>query len=153
MGMDVYGRAPKDKTGEYFRANVWSWRPIHTLMAIANHNVKVFDEKTLNLMGSNDGAGLKSQSKCNTLADTLEALLKNVTVLRDSGMVVSTDVNGKMHYDFKVDPKFAVKKDGSFATEGDNVPIEDLRSPYGIDEDYVREFIAFLRSCGGFKVC
>jgi len=28
MGMDVIGTDPKNKTGEYFRANVWSWHPI-----------------------------------------------------------------------------------------------------------------------------
>ena len=28
MGMDVYGRAPTSESGEYFRANVWSWHPI-----------------------------------------------------------------------------------------------------------------------------
>jgi hypothetical protein len=28
MGMDVYGRKPKDKKGEYFRNNVWFWHPL-----------------------------------------------------------------------------------------------------------------------------
>ncbi|QOR55575.1 MAG: hypothetical protein UMS36scaffold28_65 [Phage 59_13] len=28
MGMDVYGVKPKSKQGEYFRNNVWSWRPL-----------------------------------------------------------------------------------------------------------------------------
>ena len=26
MGMDVYGKEPKNETGEYFRSNVWWWR-------------------------------------------------------------------------------------------------------------------------------
>ena len=28
MGMDVYGRNPKNETGEYFRRNVWGWHPL-----------------------------------------------------------------------------------------------------------------------------
>ena len=28
MGMDVYGNKPKNKDGEYFRNNVWWWRPL-----------------------------------------------------------------------------------------------------------------------------
>lgn len=28
MGMDVYGNHPTGKTGEYFRNNVWWWRPL-----------------------------------------------------------------------------------------------------------------------------
>ena len=28
MGMDVYGVAPTSEVGEYFRNNVWSWRPL-----------------------------------------------------------------------------------------------------------------------------
>jgi hypothetical protein len=32
MGMDVVGRNPRTEAGEYFRANVWSWGPIHNLI-------------------------------------------------------------------------------------------------------------------------
>ena len=35
MGMDVYGRDPDSPAGKYFRANVWSWRPIHALIIAA----------------------------------------------------------------------------------------------------------------------
>ena len=28
MGMDVYGIAPEKEWGEYFRSNVWWWRPL-----------------------------------------------------------------------------------------------------------------------------
>ena len=27
MGMDVYGLEPRKEKGEYFRNNVWWWRP------------------------------------------------------------------------------------------------------------------------------
>jgi len=28
MGFDIYGRQPKNNKGEYFRNNVWWWRPL-----------------------------------------------------------------------------------------------------------------------------
>lgn len=28
MGMDVFGKAPASEVGEYFRNNVWWWRPL-----------------------------------------------------------------------------------------------------------------------------
>ena len=31
MGMDVYGRAPNSKQGEYFRNTVWYWHPLAIL--------------------------------------------------------------------------------------------------------------------------
>jgi hypothetical protein len=36
MGMDVSGINPIVKTGEYFRANCWSWRPLHFLCMYAD---------------------------------------------------------------------------------------------------------------------
>ena len=36
MGMDVYGNKPRCSKGEYFRASVWSWRPIHGLIVETN---------------------------------------------------------------------------------------------------------------------
>ena len=41
--MDICGRKPKNKIGEYFRANVWSYRPIYWLCSIASMKHK---EKT-----------------------------------------------------------------------------------------------------------
>ena len=79
MGMDVSGINPSTEVGEYFRANVWSWRPIYALMAIANerHFGLLVDEDTLRLMRYNDGAGLRDQSSCNKMADALQEILVN----------------------------------------------------------------------------
>ena len=33
MGMDVYGINPKTDSGDYFRANVWWWRPLWECVA------------------------------------------------------------------------------------------------------------------------
>jgi len=105
MGMDVYGKSPSTETGKCFRANVWSWRPLHAL--IAEIGSDLFDEEMIDLMGSNDGAGLDSQEECDELADRIEDWLE---------------------------------------THKDGLVIEDK-------DEHVKEFVEFLRGCGGFQVC
>ena len=52
-------RAWEKQPGGYFRANVWSWRPIHDLMQKLCSDF--LDEEVLEHMGYNDGAGPKDQ--------------------------------------------------------------------------------------------
>jgi hypothetical protein len=54
MGMDVYGRNPTSKEGEYFRNNVWWWRPL------AEYCMEVAPEIAARCEGwhYNDGDGL-----------------------------------------------------------------------------------------------
>lgn len=147
MGMDVSGRNPKNKDGEYFRANCWSWRPIHAMIELADQTIHVFDEKTMIAMSYNDGAGLKDQASCDKLADELERLLGDKRRLKKACPVVTGDRIG-----FRVDKEFAVNSEGRFVSADEKVPLDDLHSPYATDEAHVREFIAFLRGCGGFEV-
>jgi len=57
--MDVYASNPKDPTNNYFRANVWGWRGIHSFMSMACSSIygKDLDEK----MSYNDGKGIPSE--------------------------------------------------------------------------------------------
>jgi hypothetical protein len=55
MGMDVVGRKPDSPAGEYFRANIWSWRPIQAL--IIELCSDLLDEETIESIGYNDGGG------------------------------------------------------------------------------------------------
>lgn len=66
--------------GVYFRANVWSWRPILDLIYQANDQSNLgISEETLNKMGYNEGAGLQTQQQCDNLADAMESLLEQET--------------------------------------------------------------------------
>lgn len=131
MGMDVFGRNPKNSDGEYFRANVWSWRPIHSLIC---HIAKdLFDEETLESMAFNDGAGLETQEECDLLADRFNMWLENNV----DGVVIEQS---------------AVRVDdcGRFLGRDSSDP---GRSPYQTSDDHIKSFVAFLRGCGGFRVC
>ena len=44
MGMDCMGDNPSCELGEYFRANIWSWCPIHHLIChFCDQHAEVFD--------------------------------------------------------------------------------------------------------------
>jgi hypothetical protein len=73
MGMDVIGKGI-DGEKTYFRANVWSWRPIHSLVARLNKEKDFgFD---LKYWGSNDGKGLQTNDDCRKLAQAIEEVLE-----------------------------------------------------------------------------
>ena len=154
MGMDVYGRNSTTESGEYFRANCWSWRPIHELML--QHADDLFSERTMTLMGSNDGAGLCCQEECNMVADRLEEAMKD--------MDWKTNEHGEYYEPW---PECSpVTKEGRFMNDDGTVNIYNpdtketekevysgnMRSAYCVYREHLEEFITFLRGCGGFQV-
>ena len=62
MGMDISGINPITVTGEYFRANCWSWRPLNFLCMYADNHFKLNID--FNYWDTNDGAGLKTDAEC-----------------------------------------------------------------------------------------
>lgn len=153
MGMDVSGRHPTDKAGEYFRANVWSWRPLHTLIYMANSKMKhKIDDETMETMCHNDGAGPEDAETCVELADVLEQLLAVVNHKHLKAAGLRVDLENK-RIGFPVERDCAVDAKGCFVGKDTKLPLDDLHSPYSIAFEHVREFCTFLRSCGGFEVC
>jgi len=125
MGMDVYGRNPTSDAGKYFRANIWSWRPIHQLCEIVL-------KRELPGWAFNDGEGFETQYECNILADGLEAYLRNFP--KES---------------ISVESPIRVDADGRFLGPDE----KGGESPYSTDREHLLEFVAFLRSYGGFEIC
>ena len=72
MGMDVYGRKPKNEKGEYFRNNVWFWHPLwdYCLRLYPNVTKQCVDGH------SNSGDGL-SASNAKKLAKLIKQDLEN----------------------------------------------------------------------------
>ena len=134
MGMDVYGRKPTDKAGKYFRANVWSWRPIHAL--ITELCSDLLDPEMIRQLAFNDGAGPEDQKTCTEMANRFETWMEH-------------HVEGHgLESDMRVTP------DGRFVSEQELAQDPDIEtvSPYEVQDDHLKEWIDFLRHCGGFKV-
>lgn len=134
MGMDVYGRQPTAKAGKYFRANVWSWHPIHAL--IRELCADLLDPKLLDQLAFNDGAGPTDQQTCTEMANRFEQWMEHHT--EGHGLESSLRVN----------------QEGRFITleELDQNPDLETKSPYEVSDDHLKEWIEFLRHCGGFQV-
>jgi len=133
MGMDVYGKAPKSDEGEYFRANIWSWRPIHELIEKSN----VLSPEMVADMSYNDGAG-PDEEQALLLAASLENMIDGMD--DDNTFMLSSEVDG---------PVAAML--ASFKEQG--IEVVSPRGPvYAVDVWHVREFIEFCRASGGFEV-
>jgi hypothetical protein len=82
--MDVVGRNPSAEAGKYFRANVWSWGPIHHL--IGQLCSDLLGEEMLVGMGYNNGAGPADQTTCTAMAKSLRALDRASRVRAQRGL-------------------------------------------------------------------
>jgi hypothetical protein len=134
MAMDVIGRKPKNKKGEYFQSNVWSWCPILSLMQDSG----VCSDKEIKGMSFNEGVGPMEQARCDRIADFIEGKLESSrgleTFALETGSGVRVDRNGKVLH-----PEEIARGVESF-------------SPYRTNRNHLQDFVEFLRNCGGFEV-
>ena len=148
MGMDVYGKAPRSKRGEYLRHSVWWWRPLWTFCEQAAPDIIPQD----NLGHFNEGWGLDEADAC-ALADRLQSLL-------DSGDVTGDDVirKAEMHCIMgELCDQFNYT--GKRWHHGDHActkyrvgSLRPQETCYQFSAEGVRAFAAFLRDCGGFEI-
>jgi hypothetical protein len=133
MGMDVYGKSPKSEEGEYFRANIWSWRPIHELI----EKTKVLPPKMVEDMAFNDGAG-PDEEQALLLAAAVENMIDGMD--DDNEFMLSSEVDG---------PVAALLSN----LKEQGIEVVSPRGPvYTAQVAHVREFVTFCRASGGFEV-
>lgn len=150
--------------GVYFRANCWSWRPIHMAIYAVNQlfNLNI-DEDTLDGMGYNSGHGIKDQDTCNRVASYLEDMMEdmkeqNITqfgfnmgswTTRDGGFLQLTPEEEDM-----LDTQYSTDE---LITDlpvrlGTRKETKKIYPSYTTQVEHVEEFVQFLRHCGGFEV-
>jgi len=146
-----------ENPGDYFRSNWWGWRPIVMLVEFANEDNELgFD---LSNWGSNDGAGLDNQEDCNKLADALEESITTQTELEDEvdtiylnlgmwtsmeGKFLGEEINEQLNEQYPYGTILyggVVMDDGSIAQPSHSAPLR-----------HVKNFISFLKECGGFEI-
>ena len=165
--MDVYGRNPKNKTGEYFRSNVWSYRPIHWLcyLSTIRHEKEtgygdLIPLKTLQGMEFNDGKGLRSERKCKLLSDYIQEVVDyffqkevipfEISPFPNESFKWGVNKDGELYIDYG---DLYVDKGGKLIREKEvkDLNIEKI-SPHRIKKEHLQEFCDFLKNCGGFEV-
>lgn len=156
MGMDVFGIKPTDKEGEYFRNNIWWWRPLADLCQALAPDVCAACKH----WQSNDGDGLDEHG-ATALGVVLDKALADGTISkliaeRDAYIAALPDV------DCDLCEGKGVRSDELAVEQGwDKYPCNGCdgkgkRRPweahYPQDAENVREFATFLKACGGFKI-
>jgi hypothetical protein len=161
MGVDISGRKPKTEAGDYFRSNWWGWRPINYICQLAAEQSKL--KIDFSYWGSNDGKGLRTQKQCDKLADAIELLISNnpnyneymvdgddrifivmgAWVEAGTGRFYSeedTELNGQYEYgSILFSP--VVTKSGKM-----------VESAHSCSLSHIKNWIEFLRGCGGFEI-
>jgi hypothetical protein len=133
MGFDVYGKNAASDAGEYFRASVWSWRPIIDLMFEA----RMITDEEAHDWSFNEGRGRDAQGA----KDLGEAMSK---WLADNPKAPG--------FSQVLDPTnpYELASVGGVLTSKLDTP--GAKSPYSTDRTHLQEWARFLLSCGGFEV-
>ena len=172
MGMDVYGKAPKNETGEYFRRNVWGWRPLWGCVEELGPDIAEKDESPQ----TNDGDGLNAEDSIALGYALLNAVekgevkkwidefrtaqadlpMEDCRICNSTG--IRTDEVGRQagQHDRKLDDEIAVIVGREFGwCNGCNGlgKQESIFTSYGVEEECVTEFADFLINSGGFEIC
>jgi hypothetical protein len=160
MGMDVYGKKPKNEQGEYFRSNVWYWHPLWDCLDQLHPTICQKCESP----HDNSGSGLNAKDSI-TLAKLLKKDLEDGTIqsyidqykahmdsipLEDcsycDGLGVrlwkEADANGQEQ---------SVTKQCNVCSG--TLKVSNFATHYHMDYDLVVEFQNFLQNCGGFEIC
>jgi hypothetical protein len=160
MGVDISGRKPKTEAGDYFSSNWWGWRPILALSESAMLSSKL--DYDTSYWGSNDGKGLRTQKQCDKLADAIELLISNsyneyltedddrIYICMGSwceagtGQFVPSEFTQSLNEQYEYGDILY----GSVVAENGTM----VESSYSTSLGRLKEWITFLRNCGGFKI-
>lgn len=153
MGMDVYGLKPRNKSGEYFRNNVWYWHPLWSYIE------ETFPKIASKVQHghSNDGDGLNAQDSYK-----LSQLLKKK--IKDGSVQAYADKYKQMQDDLRLElesKKLKLKQmsagssEKSYEEQARELEFDpaywDLNYPFDVEN--VKEFAEFLEFSGGFQIC
>jgi hypothetical protein len=171
MGMDVFGKNPVNETGEYFRNNVWWWRPLW------NYCYDVAPHLLIGVSGStNDGDGLEAddtQELVNILKVELEAgrtleyqteynaelanLPRQDCELCETTGIRSDEVGfnaGMDKRELSPEVQILTGRTHGWCNACDGIGTkENWSAGYPFSVENVQEFVDFLASSGGFEIC
>lgn len=155
MGMDVYGQNPKNKQGEYFRANVWYWHPLWDCLEQLHPKLC----QKVEFPHENSGDGLNAINSL-ALSKLLKKDLENGTIekyikqyydgLNQIPLEDCSFCEGKGNRDWD-------QEDGSVLTKPCNacngtLKVKSFVCHYHMDLELMKEFQVFLENCGGFQI-
>ena len=145
MNLKMEARSQEKTSQGTFSLTCWEWAPLYFLLV--DYCSLLIDEDTLRKLADFGGEGPEVQDSCDLVANALELAI----------YVVEPERYGKGSIDvFAIaSEELRVNEKGNQLTPAELEDTEQFRNsvtPYRISTDRIKEFIAFLRQCGGFKV-
>lgn len=150
MGMDVYGKNATSEKGQYFRNNVWWWRPLWNYCLSVSYVAQQVEGGHYN-----NGDGLDADD-AKMLAETLFAEI-------NAGRTLQYEQEYTAFLKALPDEECDLCKGSGFRTDaivtgecngcqgkGQRRPW-DTHYPFSVEN--VREFAEFLQDSGGFEIC
>ena len=165
--MEAKNQFEAENPGVYFRANLWSWRPIAEIIEYCNNVMGLnLPETFLGGLHYNSGAGLDTQEECDKLADAIDAMIIGKF---DSWKYIG--VNYKMYARKVVSPEGKIFEENLYNNPelvqeleeflGDDIFIKDgvfehkgieYNTSHATELGHLEDFVLFLRECGGFEI-
>jgi hypothetical protein len=149
MGMDVYGVKPTAAEGEYFRRNVWGWRPLADLCL----ELAPDECSGCTYWHTNDGDGLDDIG-----AKRLSAKL--LVLIADGSVKAYIAIREAAIANLPRETCPRCKGTGNSSNRDErckfcdgNGTVKAFAAHYGVTEECVKEFASFLATCGGFSIC
>jgi hypothetical protein len=154
MGMDVFGKAPDDPKGAYFRNNIWWWHPL------AAYCVETAPDLTASCQSwhSNEGDGLDADTSRQLAA----ALRQRIA---DGQTAAYAAIREAEHHALPDEPCDICGGTGSRLAPPEvrrgNYPclgcngkgrIRPRKTQYPFSVENVEEFATFLEHCNGFAI-
>ncbi|ANS05010.1 hypothetical protein [uncultured Mediterranean phage] len=147
-------QAWRDQPGAYFRASVWSWRPIQDLMRQLCSDF--LDEELLEHMGYNEGAGPGDQETCDKIAARFSKWMEHNVNGHEADLGMYVDEQGKFveltpsEDSFEGEAERQLVDAAQQALSASDKPV--ARTAHSIDDESLKAWIEFLQHCGGFMV-
>jgi hypothetical protein len=162
MGMDVYGIAPSAPEGEYFRNNIWWWRPLWDYVEAAIPDIAVRVESP----HTNDGTGLNSDDALELSTRLMEEVSNGRTKRYETIYMEELNALPEEVCSFCEGNKKVLVQPGWYdyvdgvdtyrdpcnACNGKGTT-KPFQAHYPFSTENVVEFATFLRYCGGFEIC
>lgn len=151
MGFDLSGENPRSEAGEYFRNNVWWWRPLLQYIAITCGDV--FEEEEVVKLSYNDGY-LVTEDKANMIAEILKRKLvtgdvKKYEIDRVKRLAEAPEKVPCVYCDVRFNGMSESEK--CFICKGTGM-MDNHEKDYSFDERNVKKFVEFCSESGGFRV-
>ena len=163
---EIKDQYQKDNPGEYFRNNVWFWRPLWVF--VCNDCADILNED--DMMGGESNSGYEiSEHKAELIGRRLSALLADGTVDEVDRISALDRAKAKAHNDEIKEQQNEIRdkvhkehgKDVApanypepYYTEWHNLQKQEQWSAhYPFDKENIEDFAKFCLESGGFEIC